>query len=121
MPIDKGQTWQLVEFRGKQWQRQGGATTLVLNPEAGTCRGFAACNTYFGTYTAKLVSSSAEGDRYELKVDVEGSGSLGCPDAEMNAEGRYLALLEKADAMLVTAYSLTLCQRGREVMVFELQ
>ena len=118
IPVDKDQTWQLVSLRGKEWNHP---TTLVFNPEAGTCRGFAVCNTYFCHYTAKLVSSTSEGDRYELSIKFEGSGSVGCPDAVMNAEGRYLALLPKADAMLISAYTLTLYQRGKEILKFELQ
>ena len=120
IPLDKGQTWQLVSLRGKEWKLKK-KTDLVFNPEAGTCRGFAACNTYFCHYSAKLISSTSEGDRYELSISMEGSGSLGCPDAEMNAEFRYLALLEKADSMLVTAYTLTLYQHGREILKYELQ
>ena len=116
--LGKSQTWQLVAMRGKAVPS---ATTLVFNPEAGTLGGFAACNNYFCTYNAKLTASDADGDHYALTVKLEGGGSIGCPEAVMNAEARYLALLGKADGMLVTAYTLTLTQRGKEILKYELQ
>lgn len=122
-PLDRSQTWQLVAMRGKEMKLQAGVapTTIVFNSEAGSYRGFAPCNTYYGNYTAQLLSQEADGDHYELSLKLEGSGSIGCPDAIMNAEGRYLSLLLKADGMLLTAYTLTLTQHGKEILKYELQ
>lgn len=117
----KGQVWQLVAVRGKAVSRTAGLTTLTFNPEAGTISGKTACNTYYGSYRLRLEASTAEGYRYALAFSGIGSGDTRCPEADMNAEARYMALLPKADAMCVDAYTMTLYQRGKEILKYELQ
>ena len=122
-PLDRNQTWQLVSMRGREVKPASGVspTTIFFNTEAGTYGGHTACNGYGGNFSASLISQDAEGDRYKLTLKPGATGSVGCPDAVMNAEERYLALLRKADGMLITAYSLSLTQRGKEILKFELQ
>ena len=118
---EKGQVWQLVAVRGKAVSRTAGLTTLTFNPEAGTISGKTACNTYYGSYRLRLEASTAEGYRYALAFSDIGSGDTRCPEADMNSEARYMALLPKADAMCVDAYTMTLYQRGKEILKYELQ
>lgn len=121
LQFDKGQVWQLVSLRGKEQPPAGAVVTLVLNPEAGTVNGRTQCNRYFADFSARFRSQSAEGCRYDLTFSYLGHGDVVCPDADMSAEERYFALLPKADACLLTPYTLTLMQRGKEIMKFELQ
>ena len=121
LSFDKGQVWQLVSLRGKEQPPAGAVVTLVLNPEAGTVNGRTQCNRYFADFSARFRSQSAEGCRYDLTFSYLGHGDVVCPDADMSAEERYFALLPKADACLLTPYTLTLMQRGKEIMKFELQ
>ena len=48
-------------------------------------------------------------------------GDVQCPEVDMAIQERYLSLLDKADACLLTPYSLTLFQKGKETLKFELQ
>lgn len=117
----KEQVWQLVSIRGKEVNRRSATVTLVVNPEASTLSGQAACNRYGADCRLTLAAQLPEGDRYSLSVNNLSSGTLQCPEAEMNAEARYLALLPKADALLVTAYTITLFSKDKEILHFELQ
>lgn len=119
--FDKGQVWQLVNLRGKELSRQDGVVTLVFNPEAGTLSGQMPCNRYYADFTHRLLSLSEAGCRYALAIEYLGSGQVACPEADMNAEQRYLALLPRATACVLTPYSLTLFQKDKELMKFELQ
>ena len=118
--FDRHQVWQLVTLRGKAVPTSG-PVTLVLNAEAGALNGRAWCNRYFADFTLRAATPSAEGTRYDLKVSYLGTDGLQCPEADMDAEGRYFALLAKVDGCLLTSYSLTLYRGGKEVMYFELQ
>ena len=116
MPLpDKGQVWQLVSMRGRD-VKSGDMVTLVFNPDGGFLHGMAHCNSY---YAECMIRS--DGGRYSLKLSNMTEGSIRCPDAVMNAQFRYTALLMKADAMEVTAYTLTLYSKGKEILKFELQ
>lgn len=117
----KGQVWQLVAMRGKAVSRTTDIITLTFNPEAGTLSGKAPCNSYYGNYRLRLDSQSPEGDNYTLKLTDVGSTKVYCSEADMNAEARYLALLPKADALTIDAYTLTLYQKGKEILKYELQ
>lgn len=117
--FDRHQVWQLVALKGKPVS--GPATTLILNSEAGALNGRSACNRYFADFTQKLVEQTAQGTRYALKISYLGVGETRCPDADMEAEARYLALLPKADACLLTEYTLTLYKGNKEILKFELQ
>lgn len=118
MPEAK-QVWQLVEMRGKAV----GSTAIVLtvNPEASTLSGRTACNRYAADCVIRFDNDQPAGTRYTLTVSNLESGSVSCPEADMNAEERYLALLKKADSMLIDAYTLTLCQRGKPILKYELR
>lgn len=117
--FDKDQVWQLIDMRGKPVDTQGKTFTLQLYPDAGIVRGYMACNMYFGHYTCH------PGDpltgRYPIEIVLEGSGSLGCPEADMNADSRYYALLLKATHFSYTSTTLTLYQNDKEILRYELQ
>ena len=93
----------------------------MFNPEAKTVSGRTACNNYYGNYTLRLEAQQPKGDRYTLTLSGIGYGDTRCPEAEMNAEARYMALFEKADALMLDAYTMTLYQKGRETLKYELQ
>ena len=117
---DKNQIWQLVAMRSRNLN-PASPVTLLLNPDTGIISGNANCNNYYAKFTIKPLRSTPEGDVFQLSVNSLSTGSTRCPDADMNAEQRYTALLEKADTMVLTAYTLTLYQRGKEILKFELQ
>lgn len=122
LQLSKEQTWQLVAIQGKAVGGDARPVTLRFNPEAGTCHGHAACNDYYGEYRLTYKGGSdAEGDSYDLSLSLLGSGSVRCTEPDMNAEERYMALLRKADGMCLTAYTLTLYRRGKEILKYELQ
>ena len=64
---------------------------------------------------------SPEGSHYELKITDLSGGDVQCPEGDMAVQDRYLALLEKSDACLLTPYTLTLFRNGKEVLKYELQ
>ena len=77
-----------------------------------------------GTWTTnKNVQSTEQACQgaYSLKLSNLAEGDISCPDAEMNAQFRYISLLMKADAMVVTEYTLTLYCKGAEILKYELQ
>ena len=116
---DKGQTWQLTVLNGRSVSRDAKATTLSLNPEAGSFRGMAACNFYAGTYT--LGEASLSDGRRPIVIEYSGTGSILCPEADMNAEARFVATLQKANYILITEYTLSLYHDNKEILHFELQ
>ena len=118
---EKGQVWQLVAMRGKAVSRTDNIITLTFNPEAGTVSGKATCNSYYGNYRLRLDSQTPEGDNYTLKLSDVGSTKVYCNEADMNAESRYISLLPKADALRIDAYTMTLYQKGKEILKYELQ
>ena len=112
---DKGQVWQLVEMRGREVK--GGTTvTLTLNPETGVLHGRAQCNDYYADF-----AMLPRGGRYALGLSNMGCGETSCPDADMNAEARYLSLLGRADAMTMDEYTMILYCKGKEILKYELQ
>ncbi len=117
----KEQTWQLVARQGHPLNRTKAAPSLVINPDAGVATGFAYCNEY--TFKLKLVpaGSQPDGDYYTIHLGLWGSGNLGCPESDMNAEQRYLSLLAKASLLRITATTLTLFHRDKEILHFELK
>ena len=121
LQFDKNQVWQLVSERGKEVELQKPEVILMFHPESGTLRGRVACNRYFADYTLRLNKVTPEGSRYSMKVMYVSGGDVQCPEGGMAEQERYLALLAKADACLLTPYSLTLFQRGKETLKFELQ
>lgn len=112
---EKGQVWQLVEQRGREVKR-GTEVTLIINTESGSLRGTAYCNSYYAEYILR-----AEGNHYSMKITTMSSGTTRCPDAEMNAQTRYLSLLQNADMMTLTEYTLTLYSKGKVILKYELQ
>lgn len=121
LQFDKEQVWQLVAQRGKEVAPSNDPVILMFHPESGTLRGRVACNRYFADYGMRLAGVSAAGSRYTLEVKYVSGGDVQCPEGDMAAQERYLALLGKADACLLTPWSLTLFQKGREVLKYELQ
>ena len=119
--LDKEQVWQLVAVRGKEVARNEAEVILMFHPESGTLRGSIACNRYFADYTLRLDKVTADGSRYHLKVSYVSGGNVQCPEGGMAAQERYLALLAKADACLLTPYTLTLYQKGKEILKYGLQ
>lgn len=117
----KDQTWQLVTLQGRSPKNLAAAPTLRFNPEAGTLSGFAYCNTYTFHYTLHPTAQKPDGDYHTLSLESWGGSSLGCPEADMNAESRFLLLLSKATTLRLTATTLTFYQRDKELLLFELQ
>lgn len=120
LEFDRHQVWLLTTMRGKPVS-QSNTITLMLNAEAGALNGRAWCNRYFADFSCRVDAPSAEGTRYKINVSYLGTDGLHCPEADMDAEARYFALLAKADACLLTTYSLTLYRGAKEIMYFELQ
>ena len=121
LQFDKEQVWQLVAQRGKEVESSNDPTILMFHPESGTLRGRVACNRYFADYTLRFDKVTADGTRYSLDVMYVSGGDVQCPEVDMAIQERYLSLLDKADACLLTPYSLTLFQKGKETLKFELQ
>lgn len=121
LQFDKEQVWQLVAMRGKELPVQADPVIFMLHPESGTLRGRIACNRYFADYKVTLDKVTAEGTRYTLSVMYVSGGDVQCPEGDMAVQERYLALLAKVDACLLTPYTLTLYQRGKETLKYELQ
>ena len=119
--FDKEQVWQLVSLRGKALGKGDGEVILMLHPESGTLRGRIACNRYFADYSLRLATVKPEGTSYALRVTDVGGGDVQCPEGGMALQERYLALLAKATGCLLTPYTLTLMQKDKELMKFELQ
>lgn len=117
--FEKEQVWQLTTMRGRPADRQSKEITLQFNSEAGSVRGIMSCNTYFGHFVCNP-GDPATG-RYPISITLEGSGSLGCPEADMNADTRFYALLPKATHAVFTATSITLYQNSKEILHFELR
>lgn len=116
VPPAKEQTWQLVEMRGREVPRSSEAITLVLNPEAGTASGQSACNRYHAQLRLR-----AAADGFDMQLEGIGATRVQCPEAKMNREQRYLALLAKADHLRVAGYELELTQHGKTILKYELQ
>ena len=121
LQFDKEQVWQLVSMRGKELKASDGIVTLMFYPEGKAIRGLIACNRYFADYTLRLDKVTSDGTHYDLKMSDLSGGDVQCPEGDMAMQDRYLALLEKADACLLTPYSLTLFRGGKEVLKYELQ
>ena len=115
----KEQVWQLVALRGKPVGKE--MVTITFNTEAGIVSGTAPCNRYGADCRFSSRTESPEGDRYSIAIANVTHTDILCPDADMNAEARYLALLSKADAVLVGAYTITMYQHDKETLRFELQ
>ena len=121
LPLSKVQTWQLAAIQGRNIDPGDKVPTIVINPEAGTATGHAYCNTYTFRCTLQHPDQQLDGDYYDLELSLWGSGSLGCPETEKNAEARYLSLLAKATRLRLNATNLTLFQKDKEILHFELQ
>ena len=125
LSLDKSQTWQLVAIQGRPihsaTQSPSHAVTLIFNPEAGTATGQSYCNSYTFRCTLKNPEQRLDGDYYELELTPWGSGTLNCPEADKNAEARYLAFLAKATRLRLTATTLTLFRQDKEILHYELR
>jgi len=117
-PLSLDQTWQLTVLNGRSVPDDSKTVTLSFNPEAGIFRGQTACNFFAGAYT---LGSAAPDGKLPLSVDFLGSGSVQCPEADMNAEERFLATLKKATAILIGEHTLAIYQGDREILRFELR
>ena len=106
-------------MQGRNLPRDAKTVTLSFNPEAGSFRGSTACNFYAGTYS--LGTAAPDDPRLPLDIELVGSGSILCPEADMNAEGRFLAALQKANYILLNENTLTLYRDNKELLHFELR
>ena len=118
LSLDKDQIWQLTLINGRQLPNDNKTVTLSFNPEAGIFRGQTACNFYAGSYS---LGNPASNGRHALSIDFLGSGSVQCPEADMNAEERFLATLKKANYILLNENTLSLFQNEKEILHFELR
>lgn len=123
LDFDKEQVWQLTALAGRPLPagNAGPVIILMFHPESGTLRGRVACNRYFADYAATPAGADAEGCRFALEVKYVSGGDVQCPEGGMAEQQRYLSLLEKADACLLTPTALTLFRKGKETLKFELQ
>lgn len=121
LEVERGQVWQLVRMQGRPLDRSKKAPTLLFNPAAGTATGTAHCNEYTFHYRLQHPRQAPEGDSYDVQLTFWGSGSMECPEGDMNAERRYLGLLGKATSLRLTATAMTLYQKEREILHYELQ
>lgn len=117
----KEQVWQLVRQQGRPLPARSATITLIVNPEAGIAGGQAPCNPYSFSCTLSHPLCSSDGDFYDLTLKSLSSGSTLCTEAEMNAEQRYLSALARATRLRLTATTLTLYQKDREILHYELQ
>ena len=117
----KDQVWQLVALRGREVSRTSNVITLVVNPEAGLASGNGPCNSYGASAQLKYTATMPDGDHYAVKFSNLTSTDTRCPDSELGAEARHTALLASADAMVLTATTLTLLCRDKEVLRYELR
>lgn len=116
---EKGQTWQLTAINGRAVPANAKTVTLTFNPEAESFRGTTACNFYAGTY---LVGEASLADgRRPFSIALFGSGSILCPEADMNAEERFLALFQKANTLFIDEYTLILFRDNKETLRFGLR
>lgn len=124
--LQKDQVWKLVEIQGRKVDNKSAAVTLTFNPEAGTLRGQAACNSYGADYklgTLVAANPNENADWCAFSVGEINHTTVQCPDAEMNAEMRYLARLAKCNQLALAdcGNTLILGQKGKPQLVFELQ
>ena len=114
----KGQIWQLTVINNRDIANEAKTTTLTFNPEAGSFRGQTACNSYAG---AGIIGEAAADGRRPFIIKLLTPGSVRCPEADMNAEERFLSTLKKANHILINEHSLTLYHDNKEILHFELQ
>ena len=110
--LSKDQIWQLVKLQGRTVPPHAKVTTLSFNPEAQTLRGQTPCNTYSADYS---IQNST------LTILNLQSSSLLCPEADINAQSRYLATLKKCTQITINSTTLTLGNKNKVLLVFELQ
>lgn len=110
--LSKNQIWQLVKLQGRTIPPHSKATTLSFNPEAQTLRGQTPCNPYSADYS---IQNST------LIIQNLQSSSLLCPEADINAESRYLATLKKCTQISLSSSTLSLGINNKVLLVFELQ
>ena len=111
-PLDKSQVWQLVQVQGRDIKSSPTPVTIIFNPETSTLHGQAQCNTYTADYSlhdSRLIISNLQPSNTQ------------CPEADMNAENRYLATLRKCTNITVTATTLSLGNKNKSLLEFELQ
>lgn len=108
--LDRETVWQLVGMRQKEVDIDGTPLSLQFNPETHNISGFSGCNRYFGEYRE---------DGRSIVFQNVGCTRMACPDAEMKIESAYLPLLEKVTRYELTRYRLTLYQKDRVVLEFE--
>ena len=116
--FDKAEVFQLVSIQGRPLTYQP-APTLIFNPETSTIHGPMACNTYLASFSCRPANPSSA--RYPIQISLLSSGTLVCPDALLNADSRFLALLPRATHLAYSPSSITLFQRNKELLRFELQ
>lgn len=119
--FEKDQVWRLVNLRGKKLPSATGRVTLTLYPEGGSLCGLITCDHYSANYVFRFESATAEGSRYSIEIKNLGSEGIQCPEADMALQERYLGLLAKANACLLTPYTLTFFHNGKETLRYELE
>lgn len=115
--INKDQTWQLVKIQGRDIPKNAKSVTLTLNPEAGTLSGQATCNTYSANFV--IGNQRPDSEKFQFSISNFQFTDIRCPEADMNAEGRFFAALQKANNILVSENSLTLYRDNKELLHFE--
>ena len=117
--INKDQTWQLVRIQGRDIPKNAKSVTLTLNPEAGTLSGQATCNTYSANFV--IGNQRPDSEKFQFSISNFQFTDIRCPEADMNAEGRFFAAFQKANNILISENSLTLYRDNKELLHFELR
>jgi heat shock protein HslJ len=85
--------------------------TVVFDPAQGRLAGSAGCNQYFAAV-------KIDGDRLTLAPIGATKKFCGEPPGVMNQEGKFLALLQKAERFKIRGNRLTLFSAGRQLLRF---
>lgn len=110
--MTKDQVWQLVAIQGRPLVPSSSPITLIFNPKTSSLHGQAQCNTYTADYSlhdSRLIISNLQPSNTQ------------CPEALMNAEKRYLATLQKCTQLSLSTTTLSLGNKNKTLLQFELQ
>jgi len=97
---------------GPVWVKDDSSITLKFDGNA--LSGFAGCNNYSASYTAK----TSPGSTNSISVGTISQGSKECDDDVMEIEEKYLADLKKASSYVINFNSMTITTSDGFVMVF---
>jgi len=107
----------LVKIQGRDIPKNAKSVTLSFNPEAGTLSGQATCNSYSANFV--IGNQRPDSEKFQFSISNFQFTDIRCPEADMNAEGRFFAAFQKANNILISENSLTLYRDNKELLHFE--